>query len=163
MEIFEQFGVQPVLLAAQAVNFLVLLFILKKFLYGPVLRVLDERKKRIAQSLKEAEEIEKKLAKTEEDRQKTLQKALDEAQRLIDDATKSANQIVSEARGKAVKDMEEIMKKGQEAVRLEKEKMRQEIRQELGELVAISLEKVVKKSLNLKDQKRLIQETLKEV
>lgn len=163
MEIFEQFGVQPVLLAAQAVNFLVLLFILKKFLYGPVLRVLDERKKRIAQSLKEAEEIEKKLAKTEEDRQKTLQKALDEAQRLIDDATKSANQIVGEARGKAVKDMEEIMKKGQEAVRLEKEKMRQEIRQELGELVAISLEKVVKKSLNLKDQKRLIQETLKEV
>lgn len=163
MEIFEQFGVQPVLLAAQAVNFLVLLFILKKFLYGPVLRVLEERKKRIAQSLKEAEEIEKKLAKTEEDRQKTLQKALDEAQRLIDDATKSANQIVSEARGKAVKDMEEIMKKGQEAVRLEKEKMRQEIRQELGELVAISLEKVVKKSLNLKDQKRLIQETLKEV
>lgn len=150
-------------MAAQAVNFLVLLFILKKFLYGPVLRVLDERKKRIAQSLKEAEEIEKKLAKTEEDRQKTLQKALDEAQRLIDDATKSANQIVGEARGKAVKDMEEIMKKGQEAVRLEKEKMRQEIRQELGELVAISLEKVVKKSLNLKDQKRLIQETLKEV
>lgn len=163
MEIFEQFGVQPVLLAAQAVNFLVLLFILKKFLYGPVLRVLEERKKRIAQSLKEAEEIEKKLAKTEEDRQKTLQKASDGAQKLIDDATKSANQIVGEARRKAVEEMEEIMKKGQEAIKLEKEKMRQEIRQELGELVAISLEKVVKKSLNLKDQKRLIQETLKEV
>ena len=47
MEIIKQFGINPILLAAQVVNFIVLLFIFKKLLYKPILKVLDERKKKI--------------------------------------------------------------------------------------------------------------------
>ena len=72
MDILNQFGVQPILLAAQVVNFLILLFILKKFLYGPILKVLDSRKKTIEQSLKNAEEIERRLLETTEEKEKVM-------------------------------------------------------------------------------------------
>lgn len=161
MDFLTDFGVQPILLTAQVVNFLILLFILKKFLYGPILKVLESRKQKIAESLKQAEEIEKKLAQTQEDREKALQKAADEAQRILNEATKSANQIIDEAHSKASKDIEEMVKKGQESIRLEREKMQQEIREELAELVSLGLQKVTGKVLTSKDQKELVNKTLK--
>jgi F-type H+-transporting ATPase subunit b len=124
---------------------------------------LDERKKRIEDSLKNAEEIEKKLLKTEEDREKVLIKASTEAQKIVDESTRSAQQIIAEAHSKASFDMEDILKKGQEALGQEKEKIQQEIREELAELVAISLEKVTGKILNKKDQKDLLAKTVKNI
>jgi len=52
MEILKEFGIQPTLLLAQIVNFLIILFVLKKFFYKPIIKVLDARKKRIEVSLK---------------------------------------------------------------------------------------------------------------
>jgi len=75
MEIFNQFGINPLLLLAQVVNFAVLLFILKRFLYKPILKVLEERKKRIEESLKNAEEIEKRLVETAELEEEILAKS----------------------------------------------------------------------------------------
>ncbi len=162
-KILEQFGVQPILLAAQAVNFLILLFILKKVLYRPILKVLAERKRRIAESLKNAQEIEKKLIQTEEEREKALAKAASEAQRILDEATKSAGLLVADAKQKATQEMEKIVKKGGESIKLEREKMFQEIRTELADLVVVSLEKVVGKALSQKDQKDLIEKSVKDL
>src|SRR6476619_1002487 len=102
-QILTEFGIQPLLLAAQVVNFLVLLFILNKLLYKPILQMLQTRKDRIAESLKNAEEIENTLAKTEEDREKRLKEATDEAKDIINEATKSANLVIAEAHTKASK------------------------------------------------------------
>ncbi|MBI2593944.1 F0F1 ATP synthase subunit B, partial [Candidatus Daviesbacteria bacterium] len=71
-KILSDFGVQPVLLLAQIVNFLVLLWILNKLLYKPVLKVLEERKAKIEKGLKNAEEIEKRLAQTAEEEEKAI-------------------------------------------------------------------------------------------
>lgn len=163
MEIFEQFGINGWLLAAQVVNFLILLFILKKFFYKPLLKVLDERKQKIAQSMKNAEEIEKTLAKTEEDREKKLEKAADEAKKIIGDAQKSAVDIIEEARSKASDDIAEMVKKGQASLESEKERLHQEIRAELAEIVGIALEKVTDKALTSKEQKALIEKSVKEI
>ena len=66
MEILKNFGIQPTLLLAQIVNFTIILFVLKKFFYKPITKVLEERKRRIEESLKNADEIEAKLQKTAE-------------------------------------------------------------------------------------------------
>src|SRR3989344_2266081 len=97
MDFLNDFGVKPVLLAAQAVNFFILLFILKKFLYKPILGMLETRKQKIAESLKNAESIEKKLQAIGEEREEALKKAGKEAEEIIRDATEAANQIISEA------------------------------------------------------------------
>lgn len=160
-KILSDFGIQPILLLAQVVNFLVLLFILKKLLYTPILKLLEERKSKIEKSIKHADEIELKLAQTEEDREKKLAKASAEAREIIDEATKSASQIIDEARLKASKDMEEIVKKGSETINAEREKMHQEIREELAQLIEVSLEKVADKVLTTKDQKELVSKTIR--
>ena len=161
MEILNQFGVQPILLAAQVVNFLVLLFILKKFMYAPFLKVLQQRRETIATSMKNAEEIEKKLAETEEEKEKALLLASQESKKIIDEAEKSAGEIVAQAHQKAQKDMEEILKKGVETLALEREKLQSQMREELSEIVSIALEKVISGGFDPKKQKELIDQTLK--
>ncbi len=127
MEILNQFGINPILLLAQVVNFLVLLFILKKFLYKPILKVLEERKKKIEESLKNAEEIEKRLLETEEEKDKVLLKASSEAQKLLDDTKKELEAMKTEMELRAKQQAELIIKKGEEAARAEVARMEQQM------------------------------------
>lgn len=162
-KILSDFGVQPILLAAQAVNFFVLLFILKRFMYKPLLKVLEERKQRIAESLKNAEEIERKLAQTEEDRENKLIKATEEAQKIIEEATKNASEIISEAHVKASSDIEDLVIKAHEQIKMDREKMQAELREELGEIVSLSMQKITGKILTKKDQESLVKETIRKL
>jgi F-type H+-transporting ATPase subunit b len=162
-KILNEFGVQWILLAAQVVNFLILLFLLKKFLYGPLLKALEVRRKKIADSLKQAQEIEERLAKTEADRELVLEKAAKEAQNVLTDATKSANQIISEAHAKASKDIEDLARKSREQIKLDREKMQQEIKGELANLVSEGLKVVTGKVLTEKDKQEILEKSLKNV
>src|SRR3989344_8381212 len=112
MEILKNFGIQPSLLLAQIVNFLIILFLLKKFFYKPIVKALEDRKKRIEESLTNAQTIEDKLQKTEaqstqiieetrNNAQVLIAEARAEAQRLVDQATVEARQIIEEAKIKA--------------------------------------------------------------
>ena len=162
-QILNQFGIKYILLLAQVVNFLVLLWILKRFLYKPILKVLEERKQRIAESLKNAEEIEKRLAETEKESEKKLSVASIEAKKILEETNKSVAQIIEEAHFRANKDMEEIVKKGQESINAEREKMHQEMREELAQIVVTALEKVTGKVITIKDQKKMIDDTVKRI
>lgn len=162
-QIFTNFGVQPVLLLAQVVNFLILLYILKRFLYTPILKVLQERRQKIAESLKNAEEIQKQLAETEKAREKKLKDATNEARQLLEEATKSANEIIQESHLKASADLDDILRKGRESIQLEREKMQNEIREELADLVAVAMEKVANKVLTEKDKKELVEKTVRDL
>ncbi len=160
-KVISEFGVQPILLAAQVVNFLVLLFILNKLLYKPLLKVLQERKAKIAQSLEQAQEIEEKLAKTEEEREAKLVKAGEEARAILEEATKNATQIIAEAHQKAQTDIDGMIDKGQEEIKLEREKMYQEFREEVADIVVAGLQKVTGKVIDKKDQKELVEKSVK--
>ncbi|MEK7617262.1 MAG: F0F1 ATP synthase subunit B [Patescibacteria group bacterium] len=161
MNFLSDFGVQPILLAAQVVNFFILFFILKKFLYGPILKVLAERRKKIEDSLKNAEEIEKRLLETEEQKEKILAKASEQAQKIVDEAKKAGVLIVEEAHQKAFKDAENIIKKAVEAGRMEVERMISEARSQLLDLVIAVISKVSGKVFTKDDQKKIIQQEIK--
>lgn len=160
-QILKDFGVQPILLIAQIVNFFILLLLLKKFLYGPILKVLEKRQETIAHGLKNAEEIERRLEKTAEDREKELEKAAREARRILDEATKTAVVVVAEAHIKAQGEMEVTFKKGQEAISLEREKMQQEIKEEVSEMVGKSVSKVLEGLLDKDLQKKIAETAIK--
>ncbi len=161
MDILNQFGINPVLLAAQVVNFLILLFILKKFAYGPILKVLDERKKTIADSLKNAEEIEKKLALTEEEKEKILAKTSLEAQKILDNTKKEIEVMKEEGKHQAEAMAAQIIKKGKEEALAEMEKRQQEFMAGVAEIVAIAVEKVVGKVLTKKDKEELVAKSIR--
>lgn len=161
--VFKDFGIQPILLAAQVVNFVVLLFLLKKFLYKPLLKVLEERRSRVIKSLKDSEEIEEKLIKTAEEQERMLARASKQAQEIVENATKSADQIILEAHQKAQDETKELLARTQENLKAEKEKLFQEVRVEVAHLLSMGLERVIGKMLNKEDQQDLIRRSIKDL
>lgn len=163
MEILHEFGVNLVLLIAQAVNFLILLFILRKFLYGPITKVLEERKKRIAQGLSQAEKAEKVLADTQETRIKELRKTKQEAEVILNEASKTAQEIAEDTRKKLEKELEQQRKEFTKELEQKKQQMRDELKKEVITLTIFSLEKIIGKTLTPADQKRITKESFKEL
>lgn len=161
-KILSEFGVQPVLLAAQVVNFLILLFILKKFLYKPILRVLETRKEKIALSLRQAEGIEETLEQTKEQVDKMLSKALLDRQKIIDEANSEANQIIGDTKVRAASMVQKTLQQAEIQIGVEKEKMRWELQQDFSKAVMLIVQKVTGRLLNQKNQKELIEKAVKE-
>ena len=160
MEILNEFGIDWRLLAAQIVNFAILLFILKKILYKPILKMLEERRERIAQAEKNADDIEKRLEKIESEREKTIETASKEAMKILEDATKTSSQIIEEAHTKASEDINLMIEKAKDQIAQDRDKMREEIRSELADLVASAMTVVYEKKLTKSDQEEIIKKTL---
>ena len=98
MELLNSLGINAKLLIAQIVNFLILLFVLYKFAYGPVLRMLDERTKKIEKGMKDAEASGKKL-----------EEIAAKEKGILDEAKNQAKEIVKRSEDAAVKQAEEIV------------------------------------------------------
>lgn len=163
MEILNQFGINPLLLAAQAVNFVVLLLILKKLLYKPLLKVLEERRTKIAESLKNAEEIEKRLNETTEREAEVLLKAAKEGEKMIKSAGEQAAQIIEQG----TKEYERLVNKGVEdaknLVQIEKEVMMRQVKEGIADLVALAFKKVTGKTLTEKDKKTILEKEIRNI
>lgn len=160
--ILTEFGIKPVLLLAQVVNFFILLFLLNKFLFKPILKVLEERKEKIAESLANSEKIKLELERIEEEHDKKLAAAAKEYKKIIEEATVSAGQIIEEAHFKAQVDIDKMIIKAEAEIKSERDKLHQEIRSELADLVSLGMQKVAGKMLDTKDKKDLVAKSLKE-
>lgn len=163
MDILNQFGINPLLLAAQVVNFLILLFILKRFLYKPLLGVLETRKKKIEESLKNAEELERRLNELTEKEAETILKAGKEGQKIIQEAGVEYARIIEDAK----KEYERIIKRGVEDAKgimaLQKIKLEQQIRENLGDIVTLALLKVTGKVITDKQKKQIIEKEFRNI
>ncbi len=159
-KIISDFGVQPVYLAAQAFNFIILLLVLKKFLYRPILKVINERKTLVSDSLVKAETIDQRFQATEEESAKQLAETSKEAQKIIDKAKNTANQIIADAHNKAQLDIEKMIDKSKQEIQLEREKMRTEMYEELANLIVLGVKKVSSKLLHEPDHLKVVDETV---
>ena len=162
-KILADFGVNPILLAAQIVNFLVVLFVLQKFLYKPLLKVLDERKQKIEEGLSNAEKIQKELEDTEVKRQQIMDEAIEEGKRVISEATQQGAVLMQESQAKAREEMEAMMNQGMQMIAGEKEKMKSEIKGEVAAMITMSMEKVLGKALDSKMQQKLVEDAVKTI
>ena len=162
-EIFNEFGVNWTLFISQCIAFLVVALALKKFAYGPVLKVLEDRKQRIAEGIENADKIKAELADTQEEKDRILSEANDKAQELIEEARSAAEKVGEAKTQDAVNQAEEIIRKAREATEADREKMMSELKAEIGRLVVETTVKVSGKVLDDDDQKRLIDEANKEL
>lgn len=161
-KVLSDFGINPILLAAQVVNFLVLLFVLKKLLYKPVITLLDERKKKIEESLSNAEKIQKELEETELRREKVLNEAIEEGKRIIAEASAQGNALVIESQNKAKADMEAMMEQGKAMIAGERDKMTREVKTDVARMIEMSMEKVLG-GLDSKSQMKLVDDAVKTI
>lgn len=161
--LFETFGVTWPKFIAQVILFIVVYLILSKFAFGPVLEMLNERRRRIEEGQNNAEKIKKQLAEAELRYQEVLRKANADATKLLDEARASSDAHTQKATQQAIKDAEGIIVKARETIEQERGKMVAEVKKELVELVVNTTSKVVGKVITPEDQKRLSEETSKQL
>jgi F-type H+-transporting ATPase subunit b len=159
----EMLGIQWQKLIVQTVDFSVVLVVLWIFVYKPIFKILEERKAKIAEGLAGADRIKAELAKTEADRQKILQDAGEQANKLIADAREAAARVREVETQKAIASAEQIVSKAREAAAQERSQMLAQLKREVGQLVVKTTTTVTGKILTADDQKRLADETQKQL
>ncbi len=160
-ELLTKLGIDWKLLIAQIVNFLVLLFVLYKFAYGPILAMLEKRTKKIEKGLKDAEAAGKKLEESEEKQKEVLKKARLEAKDIVEHAREQAEKSKSEIALVAKAQAEKIVQDARKEIETEKEKTIAEIKSEIGGLVVAATEKIVGEKIDEKKDKDLIEKAIK--
>lgn len=162
-KIVKTFGLHWSLFFSQLVAFLVVCFVLKKYAYGPVMEMLEQRRQRIEDGEAKLEEIEKQLAESEAEKAALLEKANADAKRLISEAKDSAVALAEKKSAEATSQAQTILAKAQEAARAERAVMSAELKQEFGRLVVATTSKVTGKTLDDADQKRINKEAVASV
>ncbi len=157
------FGVDWPHLLAQVASFCIVCFILYRFAYRPVLKMLDVRRQQIAQGLTHAEQIKAELARTEAQRQEVMAQANVQANKLIEEARAAAARLQEQETQKAIAAAEQIITKAREAAAQDYARMLEELRREVGRLVIQATATVAGKVLTPEDQRRLAEETVKEL
>jgi F-type H+-transporting ATPase subunit b len=157
------FGVDWPHLLAQIVSFCIVCFVLQRFAYQPVLRMLDVRRQQIALGVANEERIEAELARTEAQRQEVMAQANAQATRFIEEARAAAARLHEQESQKAVAAAEEVVNKARDAAARDHERMLSELKREVGRLVVQTTAAVTGKILTPEDQRRLLEETAEQV
>jgi F-type H+-transporting ATPase subunit b len=156
-------GIDWRILIVQLISFSIVFFALWKFAYGPIFAMLQARREKIAAALANAEKIKADVARTEAERQKVLTEAGDQADKLIADAREAAARVREQETQKAIAAAEQIVTKAREAAAQEHSQMLADLKREVGRLVVQTTTTVTGKILTPEDQKRLAQETEKQL
>jgi len=156
-------GIEWSLLLAQIVNFLILIVLLRLFLYQPVLNMLNARKERIAQSMKDAERVSAAAREAEQEKAKVLEQARREAQEIRAQATRDAEKIAQEVRSRADVEATEIRMKAQVEAEKQAELALADANKQIAELAILATEKLLGRELaNKTEQQRFVAEFLAE-
>lgn len=143
--------------------FIIVLLILKKFAWGPILNGLKDREETIARSLNEAEQARQEIAGLKADNEKLLQEARNERDAILREARELKEKIVSDAKGQAKKEADNLIAAAREAVNNEKLAALAELKTHVASLSLDIAEKVVRQHLaDDGNKKALIEELLKE-
>jgi F-type H+-transporting ATPase subunit b len=158
-----ELGIDWRALLTQTISFSIVFFVLWRFAYKPIFAMLQLRREKIAESLANADRIKVELAKTEADRRKILADAGDQATHLIDEARAAAARVRETETQKAVAAAEQIVAKAREAAAQDHARMLADLKREVGRLVVQTTATVTGKILTPEDQKRLAEETEKQL
>jgi F-type H+-transporting ATPase subunit b len=157
--IAQTFGVDWPHLSAQIVSFGIVCALLYRFAYQPVLRMLDERRRQIAQGLENTAKINAALAGIEAQRQSVMTDAQARSTQLIAEARDAAARLREQETQRAIAAAEQIVRAAREAAAQEHKRMLVDLRREVGRLVVQTTAAVVGKVLTPDDQRRLTEET----
>jgi F-type H+-transporting ATPase subunit b len=158
-----ELGIQWKQLLAQTISFSIVFFVLWRFAYKPIFAVLEARRQKIADGLANAEKIKAELAHTEAERKRILAQAGDVANQLIEEGRTAAARVREVETQKAIVVAEQIVVKAREAAAQDHARMLAELKREVGRLVVQTTATVTGKVLTPDDQRRLAEETAKQL
>lgn len=160
-EVFSQLGINGALLLSQIVNFLILVVVLRLFLYQPILNMLERRRERIAQGMKDAEQASQAAAEAEKEREAILDAARRDAQEVRAQATRDAEKIAQDIRARAEQEATEIRRRAQSEAETQVEATLADARREIANLAILATEQILGRELKDREaQERFVAEFL---
>ena len=153
----------PGLFVWTIITFMVLFFVLAKFAWKPLIKMLQEREEMIRDSLDDAEKAKTELEHLNEESEAIMTKARAEAQTILANGKAAAEKVKEDTIAKAKEQAKKIIKKTEKQIQIEKDKAIADIKQEVVNLSLSVAKKLINKNLNDADNKSLIEETLKKV
>tara|TARA_B000000460_G_scaffold50012_1_gene32561 strand:- start:3282 stop:3782 length:501 start_codon:yes stop_codon:yes gene_type:complete len=153
----------PGLFVWTIITFMVLFFVLAKFAWKPLMKMLQEREEMIRDSLNDAEKAKAELEHLNEESEAIMTKARAEAQTILANGKAAAEKVKEDTIAKAKEQAKKIIKKTEKQIQIEKDKAIADIKQEVVNLSLSVAKKLINKNLNDADNKSLIEETLKKV
>jgi len=158
--ILKSLGVDLPSVVWHLINFVILIFILQRFLYRPILNMLDQRAARIRDSLAEAEKVRADTASLEERSRSILDDARRESQEIVNNANRNAERILSEARTAAQQEGERLLERAKSDLSREREQAFEELRGQIADLAVLAAGQVVRHSMDDAAHRQLIQQFL---
>lgn len=156
METLGKFGLDPILFVAQVVNFLIIAWILNRFLIRPLMANMKARREKIAQGLENAEKARKSLEDAAKEREKVLQEASAEAFRLLQNARDEAERLRVAALERVGADAERLMEEARGIMALERQDMEKAVQSLSLELSGKILESVVEGLFSDEEKRRIV-------
>lgn len=159
----ESLGINLTSFIAQIINFLIVMFLLWKFAYTPVLNILQERQKKVEQGLKNAEKAAKDRGEAELDAEKIREKAYKDANEILKNAKDAANVESAEIVKKSSEQADRIMKTARNEAASMKDRVMSEAKKEISDVVIIALNKVVREEFSDEEKKKLTARAISEL
>ena len=148
---------------SQAISFLILLWLLRRFAWRPLLGILDQRRQRIEEDLRQAAQAKADLARLQEDYAQRLSKIDEEARSNIQQAILEGKRIALEIQEEARAQGYAILTKSKATIELELAKARVTLRDQVAAMTVGAVEKVLRQKLDAKTDRHLIEAVLDEL
>lgn len=162
-ELFSKLGIDWRLLSGQIVQFVLLVLILYKLAYKPIIKLLEERTKKIEKSLADAKRIEQTLSESSEERTRLLDETHKQAEIILTEARASAEKLQAQTLAATKQHMAELQHKAEVETQAMKDRVVDDAKGELAELVVAASERVLRQKMTSAHDKELIEEALREV
>jgi F-type H+-transporting ATPase subunit b len=158
----EGLGISLPTLLAQIINFLILLGLLYLVAYKPIMRMFDERSRKIRESMEQTESIKEQAAHADEEAKKRIETAAKEGQEVIAKAVRTGEEIRQKAQQEAKPEAEALIVKARVEIQRERNEAITEMRKELADLTILAAEKVIEQELDKEAHRQLIDKVLEE-
>ncbi len=156
----EALGLNPVSIVIHTINFLILLFVLQRFLFKPVMTMLDERSNKIRESVEAAERARQEVAAADQERAESMREARRQADEIVTRAMQEADKIKSDARQQAQEEAQRIITRAEQEATAERQQAMQELRAQVAELAVLAASRVISRSLDSQAHRALVEEFL---
>ena len=158
----EGLGISLPTLLAQIVNFIILFGLLYLVAYKPIMRMLDERSKKIKESMEQTEFIKEQAARAEEEAEKRIEAAAKDGEEVIARAVRTGEELRREAQQEARQEAESLLTRARAEIRRERDEAIDELRKEFADLTILAAGKVIDRSLDKEAHRQLIDKVLEE-
>lgn len=156
-------GIDGGIFVAQLVNFLIVLIVLWKFAYKPIIKMLDQRSERVEKSIRSAEHVEKRVAALEDERKQIVADARAQAAKVMETARTDQEALKTDMVEKAKREVERVVVNGKAQLKADQEAMMREARKEMVEIAVAAAKKILSEGIDERKSASLAEEVVRKL